>query len=160
MTLMPSTNLVMNGFATDSSTRRHCTTLLHAAASVISFLLGLTVASCDREPTQSSSMAPAPSLLPSALATTRQSARLLLRITSADTDTLVEISDPAHPAVVLQTVKASDRERVLHDLFRAYGDVRLELATERDIPHGAMITLMSDLRQSGFTQLQFAVRAP
>lgn len=42
------------------------------------------------------------------------------------------------------TVKASDRERVFNDLFRTYGDIRLELAAERDIPHGAMFTLMRD----------------
>src|SRR5688572_24412130 len=38
------------------------------------------------------------------------------------------------------TVKASDRERVFNDLFRTYGDIRLELAAERDIPQRFLLS--------------------
>lgn len=133
---------------------------LFAKLSALSVSLLLAVSSCNRKPTYSSSATSAPSSIPSVLTVTRQPGRLVLRITSADADAPVEISDASNPDVLIQTVKANDRERAFNDLFRAYGDVRLDLAADHRIPHLAVMTLMGELRQTGFTHLQFAMHQP
>jgi biopolymer transport protein ExbD len=133
--------------------------LITALSACLSCLLPV-VASCSREPNHSSSAEAAPSSLPSVPTVTRQPGRLVLRIKSADAGAPVEISNATPPAVVIQTVNTSDRERAFRDLFRAHGDVRLELAADRHIPHFAMTSLMDDLRRAGFTHLQFAAREP
>jgi biopolymer transport protein ExbD len=123
----------------------------------------LLLAGCSRNdpPPPSDEMTEGVFVTSSGLSAVRVPAAFAMRLVPDASGTILEISevqsDGEAPALRLTT---GERSAHLKRLRTERGNVRIDIFADRGAPHSEVLALMTDLREGGFTKLQFGMNSP
>lgn len=127
-------------------------------------LVGALVA-CSRGDSGASPQ-PQPSSRPSPLSARREAAAVAMRLQSVPEGTILEVDvDPtvdssASARHLDLSLTEAQRPAALKRLFEDRGNVRVDIFAGREVAHAAVIALMVDLSNAGFTNIQFGIARP